>query len=88
MRDSLYWTYVTAALDAVTAGGLAVVTLILWVRARRQGRPAASLKVTFLISLGIVGLGAGWLTYQRHETCKPTVSRTLCEPPLDWLRDH
>jgi ABC-type Fe3+ transport system permease subunit len=88
MRDSLYWTYVIASLAAVTASVLAVVMLILWVRARRQGRSVASAAVTFLVSVGIVGLSAGWLTYQRHDKCKPTVSRTLCEPPLDWLRGH
>jgi ABC-type Fe3+ transport system permease subunit len=88
MRDSLYWTYVMASVAAVTASLLALIMLVLWVRARRQGHPAATVGVTLVISFVVVGLGVGWLAYQRHDKCKPTVSRTLCEPPLDWLRDR
>ena len=85
MRDSLYWTYVIASIAVVAASLLAAVMLFLCVRARRQGNPVAALGVTLVVSLVIIGLGAGWLAYQRHEKCKPTVSRTLCEPPLEWL---
>jgi hypothetical protein len=85
MHDGLSWTYVVASVAAVTASALAVVTLVLWVRARRQGRSAASARVALLISATVIGLSAGWLIYQRHQKCKPTVSRTLCESPIDWF---
>lgn len=72
------------------AAGLAVVVaavmLVWWLNGRRRGQPAVVAAVALFACVAVAGASAGWLVYQRHEKCGPTVARKLCESPVDFLR--
>lgn len=86
-HDTLQRTFVVGAIAAVVAAVLAVVMLVRWLRGRRDGRPVTlATWLVFLGAVSVAGLSTAWLVYERAEKCGPTVARTLCEPPTEWLR--
>jgi hypothetical protein len=85
-HQTLEATFVIGALAGVVASVLALVMLVRWLRGRRNGRPALWAGRAFLCAVGIAGMSTAWLVYERHEKCDRTVSRTLCESPIEWLQ--
>ena len=85
-HDALARAFLIGGLAAMAAAGSAAVMLVWWVRGRRRGRPVVLAGVGFVVCAAIAGTSASWLAQQRHEKCGPTVARTLCESPVDWLR--
>jgi hypothetical protein len=64
---------------------MAALMLVWWYRGRRRGQPVVVAAAAFFVCVAVAGASAGWLVYERHEKCGPTVARALCQSPVDWL---
>jgi uncharacterized membrane protein YhaH (DUF805 family) len=84
-HQTLQGTFVVGAIASVVAAVLAVVMLVRWLRDRREGRPSWLACLAFVGAVGIVGLSTAWLVHERAEKCGPTIARTLCKAPTEWL---